>query len=739
MTPPRTTPTLVRDAHGCYESPATRITGGSGGGRLSACVLGAPGGGVAVGDSLSTALPGVPRSGEAGVTSSRGRSARQRTAPAPQPALRPMWSRLPWLAAVSLALGCWLVVTAVPVPTGDLYVALAGGRDALAGRLGERDDWSFATAGRVWVNQNWGSGVLFYLTHALAGEGGLVALKAALTLAVLAAMAVLARSTGAGWVTALLVASVGLWAARHFPELRPNLLSLLFAPLLAWLLRSSWRRGGRLAAAVGLVTVWANTHGGFLLGLLLLASWAVARLLAAARCRGLRGIPRGVGPAAAACLAGVVLAGVATPFGWTNLTFSLRLADPVWRTVREWAPLSLTSHELFGSPWGFVAIAMTSLAVVVVRLVRVVRSKSEGDEAQQAAAWFDLVAAGMVAAMAVSAWRFVGVALVILAPLTAPLVDRVLQPARRILPTLAVVVALTIAAAPLAGRVARHYRPDHPRFGGESLFGRMFELDTFPRGAATFLADNRVQARVYNEWRWEGYLRWIAPQLRLFVGGRAQQVYDLPTVARALEVPSSPSPAAELAHIGAEVVVVPMHLAYDSMVERLTLRDHARWVMVYYDGRDSVLVDSQATAQRWLVERLRQGSLRYPTPAVAAVSRALFLACSASGAAPAERVAALTSAAREMPTIGVYWALVALAARGEVGTLPLLAFLKEEQSRLEPLNHRQAGGVDVLKAKYSVAWQLSRQYAATGQEEEAVRWSSVAAQLRSELWSLLQW
>ena len=647
--------------------------------------------------------------------------------------------RWPALLAGAAALACVLVVTAVPVPCDDLFIALAGGRDVLAGRLGAPDDWSFATAGRPWVNQNWGSGVLFYGVHELAGEYGLVALKLALTLAVLAAMTALGRSAGASPAAALLAAATGLLAARLFPELRPNLLTLLFAPLLVVLLRASPRRRWLLAASVGLVGVWANAHGGFMLGLLLLGLWAACCFVAAAWRRGLRTALPLAGPAVVACLAGFTLSGLATPFGWTNLTFSLRLADPAWRTVREWAPLTLSRHELFGSPWEFVAVATPTSIAVAIRLARGVRNRDAVDDVPLAAALFDVAVAAMVAAMAVSAWRFVGVALVVLAPLAAPVADTVLRPERRIWPTLAAVTVLGVVAAPFAGRVARHYRADNPRYAGETTFGRLLQIDTFPTGAARFLADNSVGGRAYNEWRWEGYLRWIAPQVSLFVGGRAHQIYDWPTVARALAVPNGAAPAAELAALGVELVVVPMHQAYDAMVERLALAAGSRWLIVYYDGRDAVLVDTDAAAQRSLGDRARNGGLRYPSPVIAAVSRGLGAACPASGATPAARFDALTKAAREAPTIGVYWAMAALERRGEVDRERLLAFLEREQARLTPLDHRRAGGVDLLKAKWAVAWQLSQQYAAVGRAADAARATAEASALHAELWSVLTW
>jgi hypothetical protein len=650
-----------------------------------------------------------------------------------------MAGRLPLVVAAAAALTGLLVVTAVPVPTGDLFVALAGGRDVLAGRLGEPDDWSFATAGRVWVNQNWGSGLLFYAAHAVAGEGGLVALKLVLTLAVLAAMTALARSTGAGWAAALLAAALGLWTARWFPELRPNLLTMLFAPLLVWLLRVSPRRPVALAAAVALVTVWANAHGGFMLGLLLLGLWALARAVAATRSLGAAAAARVAWPALAAAAAGTLLSAVASPFGWTNLTFSLRLADPAWRTVREWAPMTLARHELFGSPWEFVTVAVVALVASAVRLPAGIRAGRGSDGAPTAVAAFDLVVVVTATTMAVSAWRFVGVALVVLAPLAAPVVERVLQPSRRTWPTAAAVLLLAVAATPVAGRLARHYDVDSPRFAGEGTFERLFQLDTFPTGAVRFLAANGVTGRAFNDWRWEGYLRWAVPALRVFVGGRAQQVYDWATVERYMAVPASAQPAAELAAIGADLVVVPMHLAWDPMVERLALQAGARWLIVYYDGRDAVLVDAGSPAQRALVDGVRTGRLQYPNPAVAGVSCALALACPPGGAAAAERFDALASAAREMPTIGVYWALAALERRGELCIDRLLTFLEQEQSRLAALDHRRAGGVGALKAKWAVAWQLSEHYRAAGRSADAARLATIAANLRAELWSVLSW
>jgi hypothetical protein len=124
---------------------------------------------------------------------------------------------------------------------------------------------------------------------------------------------------------------------------------------------------------------------------------------------------------------------------------------------------------------------------------------------------------------------------------------------------------------------------------------------------------------------------------------------------------------------------------------------------------------------------------------VASVSRALALASPASDAAPAQRFEFLTGAARELPTIGVYWALAALERRGEVGNEQVLAFLEQERSRLASLDHRHGGVVALLKAKWAVAWQLSEHYAAVGRVAEAAHTAATASELHSEMWSILRW
>ena len=150
---------------------------------------------------------------------------------------------------------------------------LAGGDAATAAAdldkltLGKPDDWSFTTKGRVWLNQNWGCDALMYAAFKAGGEGGLLALKALMLLAIAGVAVAAARRRGAGWTPAILVVAAAMAVTRYQMELRASLATFLMARLLLLVLYQSGRRQRLIWLAVPLVAVWSALHGGYTLGL----------------------------------------------------------------------------------------------------------------------------------------------------------------------------------------------------------------------------------------------------------------------------------------------------------------------------------------------------------------------------------------------------------------------------------------------------------------------------------------
>lgn len=153
------------------------------------------------------------------------------------------------------------------LPSVDLAYHLRAGAMTLdTGLIPASDTFTFTAYGEPWLNQQWGPQVVMAAVYRAAGWTGLAILRAALVGALAGLLYLACRAHGvnrrtAAWLTiaAFAIASVAL-------ALRPQLFGLVF--FAATLLLLAWRRERpRLLWLVPLVVVaWANAHGSFFLG-----------------------------------------------------------------------------------------------------------------------------------------------------------------------------------------------------------------------------------------------------------------------------------------------------------------------------------------------------------------------------------------------------------------------------------------------------------------------------------------
>lgn len=197
------------------------------------------------------------------------------------------------------------------------------------------DTYSFTMNGQPWISTQWLAQVMYSEVHAWFGWAGPVALAAlaiALTYGLLTRY--LVRYLGDVPVMILLPLSF-LMALPHLYA-RPHVLAL--PVMVAWvaaLLSAAERREAPPLVLVALMTLWANLHGGFVLGLLLIGPIALDAVLNAEASARLRLLLRwfvfGVVALAASCI---------TPYGWNSLLAAraiLNLGEAL-KLIREWAP-----------------------------------------------------------------------------------------------------------------------------------------------------------------------------------------------------------------------------------------------------------------------------------------------------------------------------------------------------------------------------------------------------------------
>jgi hypothetical protein len=238
------------------------------------------------------------------------------------------------LAALTLLL---LALAVTPITNNDVFLHLKTGETILkTGSVPRVDDYSALARGRPFIAHEWLAGVLFRLVQTAFGWNGLILFKALAAIAIAAFLYATARLLTAPPVVAVpALAFVIILAASRFME-RPHMFT--FLGVAAFLLLLARRRNGRRAplwAFASIQILWANLHGGFILGP------AIVALAAAGAALDSRLTPRPEGEAKRLALLSVALlaASVVNPYGLKILRFPFELTGSSFMgEIYEWLP-----------------------------------------------------------------------------------------------------------------------------------------------------------------------------------------------------------------------------------------------------------------------------------------------------------------------------------------------------------------------------------------------------------------
>ena len=207
------------------------------------------------------------------------------------------------------------------------------------------DEYSF-TSDKPWTNHEWLSEIIMASAYRTAGAAGLVLLKLTVMVLSLGCMWRIVRADCTGIRPAAILTTLALAGILpRVQQVRPQLFSVLCFALLILLLRRAEKRPAALWFAPPLFAIWANLHGGWLVGWGTLALWCAARTWTI----------RTEGPAPVRSLAILWSACVAA--------LAATLINPygagLWMFLAETVGLS----RRFISEWGPVTGSLTTLAV----------------------------------------------------------------------------------------------------------------------------------------------------------------------------------------------------------------------------------------------------------------------------------------------------------------------------------------------------------------------------------------
>ena len=381
------------------------------------------------------------------------------------------------------------------------------GLDLLASRtLHTADPYSF-TADRPWVNHEWLAELLMGLSYSWLGPLGLGLLKASVVAVVGVTLFAVAREEKAQPLARDLFVAVAVFVSYSRSQVvRPQLFSVAIFCVLLYLLRRH-DRGSRTAlwGVPACFAIWANFHGGWIVGLAVLGAWMAGDLLRQWSVRRF----------ASYAIAGAtsIAATLLNPYGiglWQFLATTVRPERP---DITDWLPLLSLPPAVLVVEAILPAIAALALLAKQSSTTRAWRGVPLRD-----AAVIGLLLVATFRVGRVDAFLQCAIA-ILLAPSILALLNRLdlnLRPVFR-RPSYAVGV-LTIVLAGYTGLAAvknlRVIRVEGPWIPD--------------RAAAMLLRETRPNARVLTWFDWGEYALWqLSPAgIRVSMDGRRETVYS---------------------------------------------------------------------------------------------------------------------------------------------------------------------------------------------------------------------
>ncbi|WP_426613581.1 hypothetical protein [Bradyrhizobium sp. McL0616] len=352
------------------------------------------------------------------------------------------------------------------------------------------DFYSLTHAGEVWLSTSWLSQVLFATTYSCWGWAGPVVLTAAaIALAMGLLLALLQRHLDLPYALVFCLLAMTL-AAPHLLA-RPHVLAL--PVMVAWagtLMAAADRGRAPSFLLLPLMALWANLHGGFVLGLALIGAIGLEVLWRAAPARRLALAWRWTAFGLAA-----LVASCCTPYGIDTVLGAARILSlgKSFAVIAEWRPADFSSF----SPFAAALLALLGLGL------------SRGLLLSPPRVLLILVVTWMALAHVRSIETFgVLVPLVLAQPLggwmrrTASDAPRTL----RMAPAALAAVAIVLATASVTATFAAHHTFE-------------FSATQTPVAAVDVLTERKA-ARIFNSYGFGGYL--IVRDIKPFVDGRSE-------------------------------------------------------------------------------------------------------------------------------------------------------------------------------------------------------------------------
>jgi hypothetical protein len=423
---------------------------------------------------------------------------------------------------IILALGLF-TMAARGVTDPDVWWHLRTGQLIIQNhRVFHADPYSYTRFGQPWVDHEWLSQVLIFGLYRLASWTGLIVGFGAVIAA--AFLVAFLRCPGRPYIAGL-ITLLGAFASAPSWGPRPQMITLLLASVLLWILERSYERPKLLWWTPPLMLLWVNLHAGYAVGIALMILFLVGDALdvafgfaifdakedakddakderpAATRFRSLA-------LAIVACAAVVPL----NPYGAAMYSYPLQTlrSQAMQNYIGEWASPNFHQHRYLP------ALAMILLTVVLPAISpKRLRPR-------------EVLLLSVMTYAALRSVRHIPIYTLIAIPLLSAMllawiqergVGKRLQAKQSTMTPSKAMLNAVLLASFLVFMIAR------VRF----VVHRQAETEAkeFPAAAVSFIAAHRPPAPLLDHYNWGGYFIWkLYPEYRVYIDGRADVYGD---------------------------------------------------------------------------------------------------------------------------------------------------------------------------------------------------------------------
>lgn len=356
------------------------------------------------------------------------------------------------------------------------------------------DIFSYTGYGHEWINHEWGTEVIYYLLNHHFGTPGILGFRwliASLTLFFVARTAYfLSQSLSVSLLVSSLLFQFGI--SRYLDH--PSMVSTMMIAATFWLLTGvqtgRWREK-TILALLPLFTLWANLHGGVVIGLAVVGLFWTPEIL-----KGQKILKKLI------LLTFLILVSLLNPFGFRVLTFpfeNLTLTAPMANTL-EWLnpfnPMVSQMKEVRWIPFLFVGLGLTFLLF------------------RQTIGASYLLVLGLVSVMVARAVRFLPEFVCVTTPLIAASLPLRLRVSR-----LTWIPAILLMGTLLTwnGRIIRLAPLNLQLF----IFLTQTDLPYFAPDIMLFLKQNNIHGKVFNDINLgSSFIYFLGPEEKVFIDGR---------------------------------------------------------------------------------------------------------------------------------------------------------------------------------------------------------------------------